>query len=685
MSTIQSLGIGSGLKIDEIVTAIVDAERVPAEQSLTKREEIVTAKISAYGEIRSRLSSFQSSLSALKLSSNFNQRDATSSNTSAFTATASAISEVADYAVEVSQTAQAQSLATPAFSNVEDVIGSGTLTVKFGATTITEDPAAYDFVQDTSAEEQVITIDSSNNTVSSLKDHINASDYGFSASIINDGSGFRLVLSAEPGAKNSLQLSVSDDADGNNTDQAGLSQLTMDDTQQYLTQNVAALDAELSINGIAITSESNTVANAVNGITLELFETTSSAASLSVTAKTEGVKEQVSAMVESYNEFMSYTSELTAFSAADGEGSLLLGDSTTRNMVNQLRSTMFGQVSGVSSGLQALSNIGILSTTSDGTLTFDEEAFDKALASSGEEFQGLFATAGTTTDADITFISGNSLTKPGDYAVEITQTATKGNYQGAGVLPDFAGGATLDINSDNDEFALSIDGLDTGTLTLASNTYSSGEALATQIQSTINGAPNLEGKGVNVAVTYNSDSNNFIIESSAYGSSSSVTIQSIDSNSTSQLGFAVGSGTDGENVAGSINGVAGTGSGQFLSIETGDAVGLKIGVLGGEASPEGTSRGTVTFSRGIADQLDNLIESFLKPKEGYLSNRVDGLDDSLASLSDDKDSLNFKMQNLETRLLAQFNSIDVVVGELNNLSSFLTSALASLPGAQKKE
>ena len=213
MSTIQSLGIGSGLNIDEIVTAIVDAERVPKEESLTTKVETAEAKISAYGEIKSRLSTLQSSISSLKQVGNFNKKDV-STDGSAFTATATSLAETTSYSVEVNSLAQSQSLASGSFASVEEVIGTGTLTIKYGTTSYSDDePPVYSFEQDTSESEVNITIDSNNNSVSKLKDYINSQDYGFSASIINDGSGYRLVLSADSGASNSLQISVADDTD----------------------------------------------------------------------------------------------------------------------------------------------------------------------------------------------------------------------------------------------------------------------------------------------------------------------------------------------------------------------------------------------------------------------------------------------------------------------------------------
>ncbi|HBF10004.1 MAG TPA: hypothetical protein DHW71_00430 [Gammaproteobacteria bacterium] len=681
MSTIQSLGIGSGLNIDEIVTAIVDAERVPKEESLTTKVETAEAKISAYGEIKSRLSTLQSSISSLKQVGNFNKKDV-STDGSAFTATATSLAETTSYSVEVNSLAQSQSLASGSFASVEEVIGTGTLTIKYGTTSYSDDePPVYSFEQDTSESEVNITIDSNNNSVSKLKDYINSQDYGFSASIINDGSGYRLVLSADSGASNSLQISVADD-DGTNTDTTGLSQLAFDDTTQNLTQNVAAADANLSINGIAITSESNTVSNAVNGLTLTLTDTTTSAKTMTVSASTDQIKEQVESMIEAYNDFISYTGEMTAYSAAGG-ASLLLGDSTTRSIVNQLRNTMFSQVEGVSSGLQALSNIGILSSQADGTLEFDEEKFDDMLSTRGDQFQTLFSTSGSTTDSNIQFISGTNSTPDGTYDVSITQVATKGLYTGSSTLPDFGSGETVTIDDDSNTFTMRIDGTSTGEIEIPTGTYTSGAELASAIQSAVNGATSLKNAGASVTVKYDADNNGFTIESSSYGSSSNVAFVDVDTNMASLLGLDEGSGTKGVDVAGTINGIEGVGDGQYLSINEGEARGLKIAVLGGEASAEGTPRGTVTFTKGVAYQLDSLIDSFLDDSSGYLTTRLEGLDESLADYQELQDDLDYQMEKLETRLLAQFNAIDVVVNQLNATSSFLETALENLPGNNK--
>jgi len=683
MSTIQSLGIGSGLKIDEIVGAIVDAEKVPKEESLKRREELTTAKVSAYGEIKSRLGALQSSMTELRRLGNFNQRQATSSDESAFTATASSLSDPGQYAISVDQLASAQNLATGTFASVDSVLGSGELTIDFGTTTLDPDTSAYGFTTN-GGQSQTITLDASNNTLAGLKDHINANDYGVSASIINDGSGFRLVLAAESGQSNSMRINVNDTGDGNNSDASGLSQLAFNDSVQNLSQNVAGQDARLSLNGIAVTSQTNTVENAINGVTLTLNAPTLAAKNLSVTAETGAIKEQVQGMVEAYNELMTYTSELTAYSPGSGEGSLLLGDSTTRSLISQVRNSMFSQVEGVSSGLQALSNIGILSTQRDGTVEFDEAAFDKALATQPEQFQTLFSVGGTSTDANIQFVSSSSLTKPGNYDITIDQIASRALQNGASILPDFGAGGSITIDNDNDGFSVSINGAKSGPITLAQGTYTTGASLASALQNSINSDRALSDAKAQVTVTYDAANNRFDFESSTFGSKSSLSFTNLDANIASTLGINTGV-SRGTNVSGTINGFRGVGDGQFLSVDSGPADGLKILVTGGDVAPGGASRGQVTFSRGIADQMNNLLTSMLEPKNGFLSTRLEGLDGDLERIKIDREALDFTIGKLETRLFAQFNAIDVTVGQLNNISSYLSSALETLPGVKKKE
>ncbi|MES2664168.1 MAG: flagellar filament capping protein FliD, partial [Pseudomonadota bacterium] len=601
---------------------------------------------------------------------------------STFTATATSLAEVDNYSVQVDKVARAQSLSSSNFASVDSVIGTGTLTLSFGTTTT----GPYGFTANAEKPAKVITVDSNNNTLSSMRDHINNNDYGVKASILNDGSGFKLILKAEDtGAKNSVQLVVTGDADGNNTDNtAGLSRLAFNSAAQNITQNTAAQDAQLKIDGLDITSESNTISNAINGVTLDLLKADVGVSkSLNVSRNTDGIKEEIKGFVDSYNSLATYVSEITSYNSESGEAALLLGDSTIRNLFSQMRNALFGQVSGTgNTDIKALADLGVLSSQRDGSLTLDETKLDAAIARSAPELNGLFSQAGTATDPDIQFVSSTSKTEPGSYAIKITQTATKGFLNTAGVLPNFGGGGTVTIDANNDTFKIRIDGTASKSLNLTQGVYASGEALAVEIQARINEDTNLSAQSKTVSVAYNSTSNRFDFTSNVYGVNSAVAIMEVDTNSAAQLGFSVAAGTQGIDVAGSIDGIEAAGSGQFLVGTSGKTLGLKIGILGGAFSVGGEARGTITFSRGIADKVDRLIDGFLEAK-GTLDSKTTGLTASLTSIETSRANLTNSTAKLEARLLAQFSAMDAIVGRLNSVGSFLESALGGLPGAKE--
>ena len=134
MSTIQSLGIGSGFDINTIIDELVKAERDPKVEELDEKEATLDAQISAFGTLKSSLASVESKLTDLQLASTFNARDASSSDSTILTATASSVADIRSYAIEVEQLAQAHTLVTAGFTSKQDVIGTGTITLDFGTT-----------------------------------------------------------------------------------------------------------------------------------------------------------------------------------------------------------------------------------------------------------------------------------------------------------------------------------------------------------------------------------------------------------------------------------------------------------------------------------------------------------------------------------------------------------------------
>ena len=229
--TISSSGVGSGLNVNSIVAQLMAAESAPL-NALNTKEATYQAQLSAFGTLKGSISSFQTAMQGLTLSK-FQTLTASSANTSVYAASASATAQVGSYAVEVQQLAASQKLASSAFTNVTDTVGTGTLTFQFGTT------SGGVFTANASKSAQVVTIGAANSSLSGVRDAINAAKIGVTASILNNGTGNQLVITSnDTGAANSLKITVSDTTDASNTDNAGLSKLLTIRQEQRATAKI---------------------------------------------------------------------------------------------------------------------------------------------------------------------------------------------------------------------------------------------------------------------------------------------------------------------------------------------------------------------------------------------------------------------------------------------------------------
>lgn len=681
MASIISSGLGSGLDIQGLVNQLMAVERQPLAQ-LDAKEAGYQAKLAAYGQIKSALSAFQTAVSGLQTASVFQSVTASSSDTSVFSATAGSGSAAGSYAIEVTQLAQSQKLASGAFDSINDALGTGSLIFQFGT-----DDGEGGFTPNSTKAAQTVVIDSTNNTLSGARDAINAANIGVSATIINDGTGYKLLLtSKDTGADNSLKITVSNDSVGNNLDDAGLSRLAYDPAGsagngKNLSEKLQALNALLNVDGFTdISKSSNTITDVIDGITLQLNSESDTGVPtiLTVSSDTTSTETAVKKFVDAYNEINKTLKDLTAYNPDTKQGSVLLGDNGVLSLQRQLRSVLTSSISGAGSNYKLLSSIGV-SFQTDGSLSLDSGKLKTAIGKDFDNVKALFATVGRATDALVSYSSATDNTKPGSYAVTITQLATQGYYGGetTSSLAHTGGVFTspLVIDSSNNSLVLKVDGVQTGTITLSQGSYGTAAALVAEIQSRINGDSALKAADSKVTVSFDEDTSKLTIKSDRYGSASKVEIISVGTTTAATLGLDIGVSTEqGLDVAGTINGVAATGSGQFLTGALGnDAYGLKIQITGGALG----SRGTVNYSQGYAYQVDSFIKRALAAT-GSLAVRTEGLNKSVEDIGKQRDAFNRRLVDVQKRYLAQFNAMDALVGQLRSTSDFLTQQLANL-------
>lgn len=349
-ASITSLGVGSGLDLESILESLEESKTASLLDPITAQEESVEAEISAYGTLTSALDKLQTAAAALADSSLY-EALSTSISGSGVSVSTTSDAVAGSYSIEVTQLAQAQSLATTGISDTSTTLGTGTLTLQVG-----------------SSDAVSITLDSSNNTLSGLRDAINAADAGVTATLVNDGSDtpYRLVLTSNSTGTQS-QVSVSYSSD----DSSDLASSLFND----MTETVAAKDAQLTINGISITSQSNTVSGALQGVTLNLSAVGSSQ-TLTIKRDTDKILDAINDFVDAYNSFASTVDTLTAYDADSGSAGELLGDSTTRRISTELASDLYSQIG--SGTFTYLSQLGI-GLESDGTLSIDDDKLESAL------------------------------------------------------------------------------------------------------------------------------------------------------------------------------------------------------------------------------------------------------------------------------------------------------------------
>jgi len=651
-------GIGSNLDVNGIVSQIMALERRPL-TVLDTKEAKYQAQLTAYGSLKGALSSFQSAVAALASPARFSAVTASFADTTVATATASSAAAAGSYSVEVQTLAQSHKLKSATFAATSTTVGTGTLTIRFG----TYSGGTFTLNPDQAA--QTISVDASESSLAGVRDAINTANAGVSASIVNDGSGNRLIIaSKDTGVANALKITVEDD-DLANTDNAGLSQLAYDASTggtTNLTQTFAAQNATAVIDGIAITKASNTISDAIEGVTLNLLKTnTPSATTLTVTRDTAGIQAAVQSFVTAYNDLNKIVTDLSKYDAANKRSSTLTGDATVRSVQTQLRGVFNTTLSTAGGGLTALSNIGI-SFQKDGTLKLDSSKLTTALSDSTKDVSTLFAAVGKPTDSLVSFVSSTSDTKNGTYLLNVSQLSTQGKAVGGGA-------AVLTINAaSNDTIDLTVDGV-AASVTLAAGTYSAAE-LAAEIQSKINGVIALSSTGISVTVTQSAGV--LSVTSNRYGSASTVAI----TGGTGKLDlFGAQTETAGVNVAGTIGGITATGSGQILT-GTGDASGLALKVTGGATD----ARGTVSFARGYAYELDKLVGKMLE-NDSLVDGRMDGINASIKNVGTQREVLARRLDMVESRYRAQFTALDVMMSSMSNTSSFLQQQLANLPKA----
>jgi flagellar hook-associated protein 2 len=662
MATSSSSSINlttSVLDVATIVDNLIYADSAPV-RNMQSQVTTLQSKVSAYQSLNTKLSALSGKVNTLlfgdteapliqpysfsdRLSKSiFSKCSVTSSDDSIIAATSTNAASGGSYAITVSSLAKGKSMASSSFSSTSAAAaGAGTISITTGS----KDPVT-------------VTIDSTNNTLTGVRDAINSANAGVTATIINDGSSsnpYKLVISANStGTANAFTISEN---------LSGGQALSFAQTQ-------AAVDAQFTVNGIDVTKSTNTVSDVIDGVTLTLKQRTTNAVTLSVEQDTDSIVTALKDMVTAYNSVSSYINAQFTYNSTSETAGVLAGDSTLRSVQSKLQIQVTQGISNRFTTYGVAGQIG-LEFNRDGTLTLDETTFRDALSENPTAIAALFLGDGTpkggvtATDSRVTYSGKTSATQNGTYAVQVSTLAQQASVAGAQGFTALNKDETLTISS----------GGKTAVVSLMQD-----DSFATALSKINSG---LSSQGIAATAT-NDGTGKLKIATSGYGSSQSLTIFSDGDGASGTTGFSqtqvVANGID---IAGTINGHAATGNGLILTGASGQPEeGLSINITQSTAGSYGkvtvASASEGVEGSSILMNLFSALDGITDPLSGPIHNATDALSRNILSLNDNIDSYQLRLDKEKEMLTEEFNAADNALRLLTVQQAQLSAAVSSL-------
>ena len=530
---------GSGLNITQIVDSLVEAEKAPQESQIQNKIDNRNTSISAIAEIKSSLSKLSSALTKLTGNTSLNVSSTSTAVSASITDPSSAVA--INSSVTVTTLAKGQTLAFEDYTSSTSLVGAGSLVLERG------DWSSGSFVASATQASTTLTA-TSTDTLESLKDKINALDYGVVASVLGAGDDtFTLVLKSGDGKKNALRITSTENPSG-----SGLS--TIDNTTTNSSkQKVAGTDAAITVDGISLTRSSNTINDLFTGYSINLLASTivgstDTPAILSGSVNTSDATTNLQSFVTAVNEARTLLNNKTFRGSSTKDTGELSDDPIINSVKKRINSLTSNSLSGFGANGVYLSNLGVR-TEKDGLLSLNTTVLKTELKNNPSSLDAIFNSM-YSASSSLLSVSGGSSSAPvaGGYSFVMTAYIS-GNIAGL-----TSADTSPNVTSSNNTIQLTVDGTTSGSVTVPSAHYSSEAAMATAIQTAINGDSTLSAAGKSVIVTHSNG--HYSISSGSIGSATSIAINSIGSNLDSFLKF-VGT-TDANNIGASQTGTANT-------------------------------------------------------------------------------------------------------------------------------
>lgn len=492
-------------------------------------------------------------------------------------------------------------------------------------------------------------------TVQTLLDKINDATSGFGAGTRKATaslSGGRIVLTDTTGGDSQLSLSLTaTHAAGGSVSLGRITTLTAGRAREL----VAGTDAKVTIDGVALTRPTNTITDAINGVTLNLLQAEAGTSiDLTVARDGQSIRGSVEAVAKSYNALVKFMNDQHV------SGQPLANSAPLRAAMASITNTLLSPVVGATGDYTRPAVVG-LSLQKDGTLALDAATFDAAIAKSYADVARLFQTGGSATSSEVTYGFSTDKSKPGTYAVNITAAATTPSIAGTAFSGTYVDDATADTMTITDSTTGAV-----GSIQLANGDTT--QVIIDKLNSMF------AANKMNIAASANG--NDVVLAGTQYGSGAKVTVAYADggTGATGQLGLAAGiyAGVD---VQGTIGGLAAIGSGRSLTGATGGATdGLAIKYTGTATG----AMGTLTFMQGAAGALYFAADIVARSGDGAVASQQEAIQRTITSLTSRADTVQQMLDRRKELLVNQFTAMEAAIARIQTQGTAITNFLKSL-------
>ncbi len=523
------------------------------------------------------------------------------------------------------------------FSSSSDIVGTS-----LGVTGLTGQTIKINGVN--------VSLNLQSDSLQAVADKINSASTGATASVVSVTEGVNTKYRLEiTGASSPTFVDA-----GNTLATLGIVQKTASN------ELVAAQDASYKVDGVSLTSSTNTIEGVIPGGKITLLKadaTTPPTTTLSIKSDTDAVANRIKSFTDSYNSAVKFITDNSQFDGDTYETGPLFGDPVARQFLSTMNSLLMSNIPGLTGNYKNLTDIGIR-IDGTGSLSVDSSKLNTAIQTDSEGVRKLFQNFGSSSSSSVVYISGTSSTQPSSpssYGVNITQVATKTQY--------VAATAKTSNNTSSETLTFS------GNL-IGSSSYNLTIDVGSNLQTIIDKINN--DTKLKDLLTASNNSGKLQIDSKRFGSNGLFNVVSNQSplGSNSGVGFNPGTLTNGLDVAGTINGESAMGVGQFLTgtKTDGKALGLQIQYSGTSTG----NAGNITFTRGMSGIVNSALTMFTDIASGITVTTEKALRDQGELIKNQIDTINKRAAASITELRAKFSQMEQQISKVQQQGARLS-------------